>query len=356
MKKERITYDSVGISTGKDKTKMSGIGEYLKTDDKNVLNGLGPFASLYDFNARAKELGISDPLLVLKMEEPGTKQLLAARHGYSESIGHDVVNHIVNDIAVMGGIPFALLDCVVRGSELDESTLELVKGFSDACKNNGMSLVGGEVSIQPDMMAKDVYVLSAALAGMVDRKNVIDGSKMKPGDKILAVAANGLHTNGYTLARKLMDIDPTLAETKIDGETYLSHIMKPHITYFPAIKDLLDKDMITGMAHITGGGMAGNLARIIGDKVSAEIDLTKLEILPLFLEIQKRSNNLETDMLKTFNCGVGLLIVMPEKYEDKISEHISKFHKCYRIGEITEKKEKPVIYKGETIWKKNEQN
>lgn len=355
MKNERITYDSVGISTGKNKTQMAGIGQYLKTTDKNVLNGLGPFASLYDFNAKAQELGISDPLLVLKMEEPGTKQLLATKYGYSKSIGHDVVNHIVNDILVMGGIPFALLDCIVRGCENDQSTLELVKGFSDACKNNNMSLVGGEVSIQPDMMAKDSYVLSASLAGIVDRNNVIDGSKMKPGDKIIAVAANGLHTNGYTLARKLMDLDPKLAATRIAGETYLNHIMKPHLTYYPAIKDLLNKNQITGMAHITGGGMAGNLARIINNTVSAEIDLSKLQILPIFKEIQKRSNNTEADMLKTFNCGVGLLIVAPEKHADKISEHISKFHNCYMIGKITEKQKEAVIYKGETLWK-NEKN
>lgn len=352
VRMRRITYDSVGISTGKDKTKMSGIGELLKTNDKNVLNGLGPFASLYDFNAKAKELGIKDPLLVLKMEEPGTKQLLATRHGYNGSIGHDVVNHIVNDILVMGGIPFALLDCVVRGSENDQSTLEVVKGFADACKINEMSLVGGEVSIQPDMMDKEKYVLSAALAGVVDRKHVIDGSKMKVGDKIIAVESNGLHTNGYTLARKLMDLDPKLCKTKIAGETYLEHIMKPHLTYYPAIKDLLNKDQISGMVHVTGGGMAGNMARIIGKVVSAEIDLTKLQILPIFHEIQKRTNNLEADMLKTFNCGVGLLVIVPEKFEDKISEHISKFHRCYTIGEITERQEKPVIYKGETIWTK----
>ena len=343
MKNKRVTYDSVGISTSKDKTKMSGIGQYLKTNDKNVLNGLGPFASLYDFNSKAKELGIKDPLLVLKMEEPGTKQLLAARHSYSESIGHDIVNHIVNDILVMGGIPFALLDCIVRGSENDQSTLEIVKGFSDACKLNDMSLVGGEVSIQPDMMDKDVYVLSAALAGMVDRTKVIDGSKMLPGDKILAVASNGLHTNGYTLARKIM---------KASDKDFLAQIIKPHLTYYPAIKDLLKKDVITGMAHITGGGMAGNLSRIIGDTVSAEIDLTKLQILPIFHEIQKRSNNLEADMLKTFNCGVGLLVVAPEKYIDKISEHISKFHNCYLIGEITKKQNEKVIYKGKTSWPK----
>jgi len=336
--KNRITYDSVGISSAKDKTKMSGIGELLKTNDKNVLNGLGPFASLYDFNSRAKELGITDPLLILKMEEPGTKQMLAAKHGYSESIGHDIVNHIVNDILVMGGIPIALLDCIVRGSEDDASTLQIVKGFADACKANDMSLVGGEVSIQPDMMDKDKYVLSASLAGVVDRSKVIDGSKMRPGDKIIAVASNGLHTNGYTLARQL----------KLDTK----EIMKPHLTYYPAIKELLSKNIITGMAHITGGGMRGNLARIIGSDISAEIDLNKLQIPEIFHEIQRQSGNYESEMLKTFNCGVGLLIVVPEKYEDKISEHISRFHNCYPIGGITNKQTESVIYKGETKWPK----
>jgi phosphoribosylformylglycinamidine cyclo-ligase len=348
--KAKITYDSVGISSAKNKSEMGGIGEYLKTSDKNVLNGLGPFASLYDLNGRARELGMTDPLLVLKMEEPGTKQLLATKYGYSESIAHDIVGHIVNDILVMGGIPVALLDCIVRGAENNQSTLELVKGFSDACKQNDMSLVGGEVSIQPGVMEPDTYVLSAALAGVVDRAHVIDGSKMQVGDVILAIASNGLHTNGYTLARKLMDIDPSLAKTKIAGETYLAHIMKPHLSYYPAIKDLLGKNLITGMAHITGGGMRGNLSRIINDTVSAEIDIAKLQILPIFQEIQKRSNNTESEMLRTFNCGVGLLIVAPEKHLDKISEHISKFHNCYIIGKITKNKNEKVIYIGETIW------
>jgi len=338
MKNKKITYDSVGISSAKNKNEMGGIGEYLKTSDKNVLNGLGQFASLYDFNARAKELGIKDPLLVLKMEEPGTKQLLATQYGYSESIGHDVVNHIVNDILVMGGVGVALLDCIVRGSENDKSTLELVKGFSDACKINDFPLVGGEVSIQPGVMEKNSYVLSAALAGIVDRSRVIDGSKMQVGDKILAVASNGLHTNGYTLARKLLEI-------KFD-KNFLEQIMKPHLTYYPALKNLLDKNQITGMAHITGGGMKGNLARIMGKDLSAEIDLDKLQILPIFEDIQKRSNLSDEEMLKTFNCGVGLLVVAPEKHIDKISEHISKFHNCYLIGEITERQNETVIYRG----------
>jgi phosphoribosylformylglycinamidine cyclo-ligase len=352
MAKEKITYDNVGISTGKDKSDMGGIGELLKTSDKNVLNGLGPFASLYDFNARAKELGMDDPLLVLKMEEPGTKQLLATKHGYSGSIGHDVVNHIVNDILVMGGIPMALLDCIVRGSEDNNSTMELVKGFADACKNNDMSLVGGEVSIQPGVMEKDTYVLSAALAGAVDRKKLIDGSKMKPGDQILAVASNSLHTNGYTLVRKLLELDSQLADIQIDGETFLQHVMKPHLTYYPAVKDLLNQNLISGMAHITGGGMAGNISRIIGPDISAQLDISKMQILPIFREIQKRCNNSESEMLKTFNCGVGLLIVSPKENVNAISQHVSKFHNCYLIGEITKRQSTAVvsINTGTTGW------
>ena len=343
---DRITYDSVGISTDKNKSEMGGLGEYLKTGDRNVLNGLGPFASLYDFNARAKELGMTDPLLVLKMEEPGTKQLLASQLGLNGSIGHDVVGHIVNDILVIGGVPVALLDCIVRGSENDKATHEIVRGFSEACRQNDMSLVGGEVSIQPGVMEKNSYVLSAALAGIVDRAKVIDGAKMKQGDHILAVASNGLHTNGYTLARKLMDIDPGLAQTEIAGETWLEHIMKPHTSYYPAIKDLLNNNGITGMAHITGGGMKGNLGRIIRKDISAEIDLAKLQILPIFREIQKRSNNTDAEMLKTFNCGVGLLVAVREEHAKTVRQHISKFHNCYTIGKIIERRNEAVLYKG----------
>jgi len=348
---DRITYDSVGISTGKDKADYIGLSELLKTEDRHVLNGLGPFASLYDFNAKAKELGIFDPLLVLKIEEPGTKQLLAKQFGYSHTIGHDVINHLVNDIMVMGAVPLAVLDCIVRGAEDDQSSNALIKGFAEACKNNGCSLIGGETSNQPGVMDKDVYVLSASVAGVVGRGKVIDGSKIKAGDIILAVSSNGLHTNGYTLARKLMELDPPLKNYLINGETFLEHIMRPHTSYYKAVSGLLDKNIISGMAHITGGGIAGNLKRIIKG-VSAEIDLSKLQTLPIFEEIQKRSNALEEEMLKTFNCGIGLIVITPQESADEVIKHISQFHNIYEIGVITKERTQPVVFKGKTKWSK----
>ena len=178
----------------------------------------------------------------------------------------------------------------------------LVKGVSDVCKENECSLVGGETSIQPLVV-----------------------------DAVLAIASNGLHTNGYSLVRLLMDKMPQIKLDKIDGLTFIEQIMKPHTPYYKSIQGLFEKDVIHGMAHITGGGIEGNLCRVIPDGLSAKIDLSKLKI---FKYIRNNGNISDKEMLQTFNCGVGFNVVVAQKDKVAVIKHISRFYDCYEIGTI----------------------
>lgn len=342
---ESFSYSKAGIDISYTDTMKKEMAVYLQSQDKRVLNGLGPFASLYDIDFPE----IKSPILVLKSEEPGSKQKLAMEYGYSESVCHDMINHLVNDIAVMGAKPLAVLDTIVCGNAEKETIKSFVRGISEACKENECALVGGETSIQPQVVDKGVYILTSSIAGIVSKNAVIDGANILEGDSILAVASNGLHTNGYSLVRMLMDKMPQIKLDKINGETFIEQIMKPHTPYYKAIKGLFGKGYIHGMAHITGGGIEGNLCRIIKEGLTAEIDLAAIKPLKIFSYIQKMGNIDEEEMLSTFNCGVGLNIVVSRENKEQVIEHIKQWYECYEIGKITAG-EKKVKFKNHVVW------
>lgn len=342
---EGLSYSKAGIDITYTDTIKREMAKHLDTKDDRVLNSLGPFASLYDI----KFPEIENPVLVLKSEEPGSKQKLAMEYGYSESICHDMVNHLVNDIVVMGAKPLAVLDTIVCGNAEADTIKTLVKGVSDACKENECSLVGGETSIQPLVVDPGVYVLTSSIAGIVERSKVIDGSRIKEGDAVLAIASNGLHTNGYSLVRLLMDKMPQIKLDKIVGLTFIEQIMKPHTPYYRSIKDLFDKDVIHGMAHITGGGIEGNLCRVIPDGLSAKIDLSKIKILDIFKYIRNNGNISDEEMLRTFNCGVGFNIVTDQKDKAAVMQHVSRFYDCYEIG-VIESGDRKVKFENRLNW------
>lgn len=327
---EGLSYSRAGIDIAYTDSIKKEMAKHLETGDKRVMNGLGPFASLYDIHFPE----IKEPVIVLKSEEPGSKQKLAMEYGYTESICHDMINHLVNDIAVMGAKPLAVLDTIVCGNAEKDTIKTLVKGVSEACKENECSLVGGETSIQPLVVDAGVYVLTSSIAGIVEKSKVIDGSKIKEGDSVLAIASNGLHTNGYSLVRMLMNKMPQIKLDKIEGMTFIEQIMKPHTPYYKAIKGLFETDMLHGMAHITGGGIEGNLCRVIPEGLMAEIDLEKLRIPEIFKYIKKNGKVSDEEMLHTFNCGAGFLLVTEEKCKERVMKHVSSYYDCYEIGQI----------------------
>ena len=361
-----FTYGKAGVDIQHTDALKSEMSEYVSTGHPRVLNKMGQFASLFDF----KFDDIAHPVLVLKSEEPGSKQKLAMEYGYAESICHDMINHLVNDIIVMGAAPLAVLDTIVCGSADKETIKSIVKGISDACRNNECVLVGGETSIQPGIVDAGTYILTSSIAGVVDKENIIDGSLIKDGDVVLAVASNGLHTNGYTLVRLMMSEMPQIMDDIIEGETFIESIMRPHTAYYGALKDLitgvgptsgldsassLDSTsglsstaglssvsspdssfvhVLKGMAHITGGGIEGNLSRIIPDSLCAKIDLAKVRTLPIFKYIKNTGNISDSEMLSTFNCGVGLMLVVAPENAGVVAEHIQRYFDCYPVGEV----------------------
>ena len=344
-KTDGLSYSKAGVNIAYTDSIKKEMAKHLETDDKRVLNRLGAFASLYDINFP----DIKEPVLVLKSEEPGSKQKLAMEYGYTESICHDMINHLVNDIIVMGAKPLAVLDTIVCGNAEKDTIKSLVKGVSDACRENDCSLVGGETSIQPLVVDAGVYVLTSSIAGIAERKEIVDGSKIREGDAVLAIASNGLHTNGYSLVRMLMDRQPQIKLDRIDGLTFIEQIMKPHTPYYRALRALFGRDIIHGMAHITGGGIEGNLCRVIPNGLTAEIDLSKIKPLNIFKYIKQMGQVSDGEMLRTFNCGVGFNIVVDEHDKDMVMEHVSKYYDCYEIGRIIAGDEK-IRFTGKIRW------
>lgn len=340
-----LSYSKAGIDITYTDTIKKEMAQYLETSDRRVLNGLGPFASLYDIDFPE----IKNPVLVLKSEEPGSKQKLAIEYGYTESICHDMINHLVNDIIVMGAKPLAVLDTIVCGNAEKDTIKTLVKGVSEACRWNECSLVGGETSIQPLVLDAGIYVLTSSIAGIAEKSQIIDGSAIEEGDVVLAIASNGLHTNGYSLVRLLMDKMPQIKLDRIDGSTFIEQIMKPHTPYYKSVKGLFGKNILHGMAHITGGGIEGNLCRIIPDGLSARIDLSRIKLLNLFKYIHNNGNISDEEMLRTFNCGVGFNLVVSRKDKAAVVKHITQFYDCYEIGSIIKGNDK-VVFENRLNW------
>lgn len=345
-KEESFTYRKAGVDIAYTDAIKRAMVDALKTEDKRVLNGLGPFASLYDIHFPE----MKEPVLYLKSEEPGSKQKLAMEYGYTDSICHDIINHLVNDIAVMGAKPLAVLDTIICGKAEKDTIATFIKGISDACRENECTLVGGETSIQPAVIDAGLYVLTATIVGIGEKSKVVDGSAIEEGDCVLAIGSNGLHTNGYSLVRLLMEKWPHMKLEKVDGMTFMEQIMKPHTPYYKAIKGLFSSGFLHGMAHITGGGIEGNLSRVIPDGLCASIDLSKIRVLPIFHYIKMRGNIAEEEMLQTFNCGVGFNLVVKQEKKREVMEHVSKWYPCYEIGTI-ERGDRKIAFFGRMDWK-----
>ena len=331
----KLTYADSGVNIDKaDETKKAMAGS-LETDDTRVLNKIGAFATLFD----GKFPDYEHPVLVLKSEEPGSKQKLAFAHGHYESVCYDLVNHLINDIIVMGAHPLSVQDVIVCGKLEKKIITKIVDGMASACREQKCTLTGGETSEQPGVVEPGTYILTASIVGVAEKKSIIDGELIASGDQVIAIESNGLHTNGYTLVRALLETQPDLAELSIDGKSFIETILTPHLCYYQGVVKLFNSGVIKGMAHITGGGIRDNITRIIPDSLDARIDLSKIEI-PKVFKILRQYGQLDTaDMLRTFNMGVGLALITPPKSVEHVKNHLQTtgYH-SYVIGEIGEGK------------------
>ena len=343
---EPISYEQAGVNIDiADATKRE-MAESIDSGDARIFNKVGAFASLVD----GRFGGLNEPVLVLKTEEPGSKQKLAFKHGRVSSICYDLINHLINDIIVMGAEPLYVQDCIICGKIEPDVVKELVASMAAACSEQGCTLVGGETSEQPGVIEAGVYVLSASIVGVVDKGRIIDGSSITEGDVVLAVASNGLHTNGYSLVRALIDREPSILDRPVDGESFLDAIMRAHLCYWTAMRDLFGIPGLHGMAHITGGGIEGNLNRILPEGLAADVDVSRIRILPIFRHLRELGALEDDDMLKTFNMGVGLTIVAGTDAVETIQAHL-RTHELdsYVIGRIV-KGDRQVLLGGSLNW------
>jgi phosphoribosylformylglycinamidine cyclo-ligase len=330
---ERVSYSATGVDIDATDAAKRRMADAVDSDDPRVLNKLGAFSSLVE--------GVfpqfSDPVLVLKTDEPGSKQKLAFELDRVESLCEDLVNHLLNDVAVMAAHPLYVLDCIVCGRLDGDVVARLVAGMAAACRAQGAVLVGGETSVQPGVVSPGLYVLSATAVGVAERSSVCDGSLIRAGDAVLAVASNGLHTNGYTLVRTLLERRPALAQERVGDGAFLDVVMRPHTCYYLAMRDLFGHPGLHGLAHITGGGLHDNVIRILPSSVDVHVELPTLRIPDVFRVIREEGDVSSADMLRTFNLGCGLIVVCSPGDVAGIAAHFSRRgHDCWQVGHATE--------------------
>lgn len=290
------------------------------TFDKNVLSDIGLFGSFYDLNLKK----YNRPVLVSSVDGVGTKLKVAFAMDKHDTVGQDLVNHCVNDIAVCGAQPLYFLDYMAFGKLDPNKAAKIIEGFTIACKENKCSLVGGETAEMPGIYADDEYDMSGTIVGVVEKKEIINGKNIKKGDVLIGFPSNGLHTNGYSLARKVV-LEKYKVDYKPEGftKTIGEELLKTHKSYLPLITKLKTSVKIKGFSHITGGGIIGNTSRIIPKGLKLKIDWSSWEVPQLFKFIQTEGNISDEEMRKVFNIGIGLIAVVSAKHVDEVLE-ISK--------------------------------
>ena len=343
------TYADAGVDiTRGDRAKQRIKYLAQKTFNKNVLSEIGGFGGLFKLDTAR----YPDPVLVSSADGVGTKLKLAFEMGVHHTVGCDLVNHCVNDIAVQGATPLFFLDYLATGLLDPEVTEKVVSGIAEACHASGCALIGGETAQMPGFYADGEYDLAGFIVGVVDRARLITGDTIQPGDILIGFPSTGLHTNGYSLARKLLfevagyKPDQYVNELKDKAGAAL---MRVHRSYLGIIKKLTAPDAAgnactTGMAHITGGGITENLPRILPRGLSAVIDIGSWPVLPIFEHIQQIGSVTQDEMLRTFNNGIGLIAVIPaEKFKRTKTMLDRAGEKFHVIGRIT-KGDRKVIY------------
>lgn len=315
-----------------------------KTNIKGVISSIGGFGGLFELDLK----GIKKPVLVSGTDGVGTKLKIAFLMNKHDTIGIDCVAMCVNDIICVGAKPLIFLDYIACGKNYPEKISEIVKGISKGCVQSNCALIGGETAEMPDFYAKDEYDLAGYSTGIVDKSKIINNSLIKKGDIIIALSSSGIHSNGFSLVRKILNIDNSNINNVVKelGKKSIGEILlTPTKIYVKPILKLLKKIKIKGISHITGGGFYENIPRCIPNGLCAEIEKNKIKILPIFKYIQKIGNIEERDMFNTFNMGVGMCIIVSKKDAEKTIEILSSCKEdAYIIGKIIENKEK-IIFK-----------
>lgn len=335
MRKNTDAYTAAGVNRdmageAKDRIKIHA----RTTFNSRVLTDIGPFAGLFHLT------GHVDPIIVSSMDGVGTKIKIAVALNKHNTVGMDIVNHSINDILTCGAEPLFFLDYIAMGKLDAIKTEQIAIGLAKACKDAGVALIGGETAEMPGVYGEQDYDLAGCIIGVVDQNKIINGSKIKIGDTIIGIPSSGLHTNGYSLARKLFTTEYSALNVYYPdlGRTIGEVLMEPHRCYYRIIKPVLP--IIKGMAHITGGGLLENVPRVLPKGISAHFRIGSWEILPIFKLIQSKGKIANNEMYHVFNMGIGMVIFCNKTNARRILKAIpdSKI-----IGETEKLAGKPVI-------------
>jgi phosphoribosylformylglycinamidine cyclo-ligase len=335
---KKITYKDAGVDIKKaDEAIEMSKKEISGTFNKNVLSSIGGFGSMYSLKDILNSF--EDPVLVQSIDGVGTKMSVAMAAENFQFIGHDLVNACCNDVAATGAEPLTFLD-YVAGSSLNKNIVsDVIKSVAHECKEHGVCLVGGETAEMPGTYHKDEYDLVGVATGVVERKNIVDGSNVKAGDVAVGVFSNGLHTNGYSLARKLIFETLGLSTSDILPGHNISIgdcLLAPHMNYSSLIKQTLKEGInIKSISHITGGGLVDNIPRVVPKNVSLEVDISSWKKIPIFDFLQRNLSIDKRDLYQTFNMGIGLVFIVEESEKDRLISFVGK-NSCSKIGVIVD--------------------
>jgi len=304
------------------------------TFNAHVLSGIGSFGAAYSLTGAAPR----NPVLISSADGVGTKLKVAFATGIHHTVGQDLVNHCVNDIAVQGAEPLFFLDYLAAGKLDANAAAEVVRGLSKACRENGCALIGGETAEMPGMYQPGEYDLAGFIVGAVSRPKLLDGKKIRAGDALLGLPSTGLHTNGYSLARKLLfetagyrpgDRVPEL------GRTAAEELLAIHRSYLKPIRALFDAGLLRGAAHITGGGITGNTPRMLPQGLGARIKRGSWPVLPVFPLLQKLGRVPDEEMFRTFNMGLGMILAVPERSRERALRLLRDTgHEAFIVGAV----------------------
>lgn len=329
-----ITYSDAGVDIDAATEATDRIKKLAQqTFNQRTLSDIGSFGGMFD--GAFPEL--EQPVLVASADGVGTKLKIAFLTNVHNTVGRDLVNHCVNDILVQGARPLFFLDYIATGKLDPETVAAIVEGIATGCRENGCVLLGGETAEMPDFYAMGEYDIAGFIVGVVDRDKTIDGKTIQEGDVLLALPSVGLHTNGYSLARKLfLDVAGLKVDTQLDyvGMTVGQALLQPHQSYLPALGPLLDTGLIKGLAHITGGGLTDNIPRILPEGTAVEIQKGSWPVLPIFETMQTIGNVPESEMYRTFNMGVGMVIVAAAEKVDQVRSELERSGNVFQIGRV----------------------
>lgn len=331
-----ITYSDAGVSIDAANAAVERIKRLARaTFNARTLSEIGSFGGMFD----GAFPGMSAPVLVASADGVGTKLKIAFMTGVHDTVGRDLVNHCTNDILVQGARPLFFLDYVATGSLSPEVIVSIVEGVARGCRENGCVLLGGETAEMPGFYPEGEYDVAGFIVGVVERERAIDGRRVAVGDLLLALPSAGLHTNGYSLARKLFfEVAGYATDTRLDalGMTVGEALLQPHLSYLRPLEGLLDTGIIKALAHITGGGLLENIPRVLPEGTAVEITRGSWPVLPVFKVMQEIGNVVESEMYRTFNMGVGMVIICAPADADTVRYHFDSPGECYRIGRVVE--------------------